>query len=63
MSANQLTHSIEGSAIIAQDFINFLSQKIAHCAFDQVWFFENAVRRGVIFNFLLHLGPLIQEEA
>src|SRR6266700_5291296 len=61
--ADERAHSIERGSIIAHHLIDFLSKKIAHCAFDQVGLFENAVGRGMIRDFLLDLAPLIEEEA
>src|SRR5437773_4332357 len=61
--ADERAHSIERGSIVAHYLIDFLGQKIAHCAFDQVGLFKNAVGRGMIRDFLLDLAPLIEEEA
>src|SRR5438309_10530034 len=61
--ADERAHSIERGSIIAHHLIDFLGEKIAHRAFDQVGFFKNAVGRGTIRDFPLDLAPLIEEEA
>src|SRR4029453_15999732 len=55
-------HSVGRCAVIAQDFVDFFREKIAHGSLNQIWLLKYAARRGLLANDLLDLGPLIEEE-
>ncbi|KAG0505550.1 MAG: hypothetical protein Udaeo_11000 [Candidatus Udaeobacter sp.] len=60
---DHVDHSIRCSAIVAKDFINFFSKKIADSALDQIGFFKQPARGGVVPNGLIDFGPLIQQNS
>src|SRR5689334_4469941 len=60
---DELTHPIKRLAIVDQNFIDFLSQKVSHGALDKVRLFKNATRRRVIANLLFDFRPLIEKES
>src|SRR4029453_17905553 len=55
-------HSVGRCAVIAQDFVDFFREKIAHGSLNQIWLLKYAARRRLLANGLLDLGPLIEEE-
>ena len=48
--------------VIAYDFVDFLSEKIAHCPADQIRLLKEAARGWFPTNELLDLGPLIEKK-
>src|SRR5438094_6160583 len=57
--ADERAHSIERGSIIAHHLIDFLGEKVAHGAFDQVGLLKNAVGAGLFAISFLTLPPLM----
>src|SRR5581483_2443709 len=55
-------HPLRCRAIIANDFVDFLCEKITHGAADQIRFLEQAARGWLLANQSLDLSPLIEKE-
>src|SRR5450432_3321798 len=59
---NHFAHPIDGGVVVANHFIDLISQKIAHRAIDQIRLLENPGWRGQFLDLLLDLRPLFEEE-
>src|SRR4029079_15478167 len=55
-------HSFRSRAIIANDFVDFLSEKIAHRSPDQIRLPKETARSRFLTNELLDLVPLIEKK-
>ena len=61
--ADHFVHPVNRLAIIADDFIDFFSEKVTHSPFNQIGLLKNSARRRTVTNQLLYFRPLIEEEA
>ena len=60
---DHVAHSIHCPAIVADDFIDFFSKKIAHRALDQIGFFKQPAWGRIVPNGLIDFGPLVQQNS
>ena len=61
--ADHLVHPLDRRLIVADHFVDFVGEEIAHRALDQIRLFEDAAGRGLVLDRLLDLRPLLDEEA
>ena len=61
--ADHFAHPLRRRAIIANHFVDFFGQKIAHRPFHQVRLLKNATGRRLFADELLDFGPFIEKEA
>ena len=58
---DHVDHPIRCHAIVANDFVDFFGEKIAHGALGQIRFLEESAWRRIILNRALDFGPLVEK--
>src|SRR5439155_18290694 len=60
--ANHFDHPFRCSTLIANDLVDFFSQKIAHGSLNQIRLLKETARSRFLSNGQLNFGPLIEQE-
>ena len=60
--ADELGHAVDRRLIVADDFVDFVGEKIAHGALDEVGLLKDARGRRQLLDLLLDARPLLEEE-
>ena len=61
--ADEFAHALHGVLVVADHFVDFIGEKVAHRALDEVGLLEDARRRRLLFHRLLDRAPLLDEQA
>ena len=59
---DELLHALDGVRVVANDVVDFVREKIAHGALDQIGLAEDASRRGLLLHRFLDGAPLLDEQ-
>ena len=60
--AHPRVHPIDRGAVVADHLIDFIGEKIAHRAFDQIRLFKDAARRRIVLDRFLDARPLLDQQ-